>query len=203
MKENSTVSKIENLTDEELVHLSLENKEYFYYLIKRYEKKLQRYINRISDITISESEDILQDIFIKTYFNLNGFNQKLKFSSWIYRIAHNQIINYYHKNKSRLQKPHVYLSNIDISNLSHSIKNENHPYQDFVTREKVEKIRELLEKLPRKYREVLILRYLEGKKYTEISDILRKSPGTVATLINRAKSKFKKLIKNYWLKGEL
>jgi RNA polymerase sigma-70 factor (ECF subfamily) len=202
MSENSTVSKIEKLTDEELVRLSLGNKKIFYYLIKRYERKLLRYINRISDITQPESEDILQDIFIKVYCNLNGFNQKLKFSSWIYRIAHNEIINFYQKNKSRLQKSHLQLNHSDINNLSHIINDESYPYQALISREKADKIKELLEKLPHKYREVLVLRYLEGKKYTEISDILRKPPGTVAILINRAKSKFKNLTKYYWLKGE-
>lgn len=202
MSENSTIRKIEKLTDEELVQLSLGNKKYFYYLIKRYEKKLLRYINRISDITHPESEDILQDIFIKVYCNLNGFNQKLKFSSWIYRIAHNEIINFYQKNKSRLPKPHLQLNHSDINNLSHIINDESYPYQALISREKADNIRELLTKLPRKYREVLVLRYLEDKKYTEISDILLKPTGTVATLINRAKSKFKKLIKYYWLKDE-
>jgi len=202
MSENSTVRKIEKLTDEELVRLSVGNKNYFYYLIKRYEKKLLRYINRISDITHPESEDILQDIFIKVYCNLNGFNQKLKFSSWIYRIAHNEIINFYKKSKSRLPKSHLQLNHSDINNLSHIINDESYPNQALISREKADNIRELLSKLPRKYREVLVLRYLEDKKYTEISDILRKPPGTVATLINRAKSKFKKLIKHYWLKGK-
>ena len=56
-----------------------------------------------------------------------------------------------------------------------------------------EKIKTLLSKLDRKYREVLILKYLEDKDYTEISNILKKPMGTVATLINRAKNKFKEL----------
>lgn len=202
MLKNLTAGEIEKLTDEQLVRLSVENKENFYHLIKRYERKLLRYINRISDITHPESEDILQDIFIKVYCNLNGFNQKLKFSSWIYRIAHNETINFYHKNKSRLQKPHLQLNHNDIFNISHFIYDVSNPNQATISKEKANKIRELLTKLPRKYREVLVLRYLEDKKYTEISDILRKPPGTVATLINRAKSKFKKLIKHYWLKGE-
>ena len=67
MSENPTDRKYKNLTDEELVRLSVENKENFYYLIKRYEKKLLSYINRITNITQQESEDILQDIFIKVY----------------------------------------------------------------------------------------------------------------------------------------
>lgn len=59
--------------------------------------------------------------------------------------------------------------------------------------EKDERVRKALAELPDKYREILVLRYLEDKSYDEISDILRKPPGTVATQINRAKASFKKI----------
>jgi len=58
-----------------------------------------------------------------------------------------------------------------------------------------------LGKLSIKYREVLVLRYFEDKDYQEISDILRKPPGTVAVLLNRAKAKFKKLAERHHLNG--
>jgi len=57
-----------------------------------------------------------------------------------------------------------------------------------------EKIFSVLEKMDIKYREVLILKFLEGKSYHEMSDILRKSEGTIATLINRAKKEFLKIL---------
>ena len=193
MLENPTYKKYENKSDLELVQLSLENKENFYYLIKRYELKLSRYIRRLTNVSQEESEDILQDIFIKLYRNLNGFNQNLKFSSWIYRIAHNEIINHYHKNKSRSKMFNLNLDNNDIYNLDEFISVTDDIDNQLISHENAEKIREVLSKLPNKYSEVLILRYLEEKKYDEISDILRKPPGTVATLINRAKFKFKKV----------
>ena len=80
------------MPDEQLVQLSLNNQDYFYYLMKRYEIKLLRYIKRLTTVSPEEAKDIIQEIFIKVYRNLNGFNPKLKFSSWIYRIAHNEII---------------------------------------------------------------------------------------------------------------
>jgi len=201
MAENPKDGKFKNLTDEELVQLSIENKENYYYLIKRYEVKLMHYIHRLTNITQQESEDILQDIFIKVYCNLNGFNQKMKFSSWIYRITRNVTINYYHKNKYRLPKFSLTLNSNDVYNLSQSIDGANDPGYGLIVQEKADKIKELLSKLPNKYREVLVLRYLEGKSYEEISDILRKPPGTVATLINRAKSKLNKLAKHSILMG--
>ena len=195
MLENPTHNTYENKSDLELVQLSLENKENFYYLIKRYEHKIFCYISRLTNVSQEESEDILQDIFIKVYRNLNGFNQNFKFSSWIYRIAHNEIINHYHKNKSRLEMVSLNLDNNDVYNLDKSISDTDDVYNYLISKENADKIREVLAKLPNKYREVLILHYLDEKKYDEISDILCKPPGTVATLINRAKSKFKKIAK--------
>jgi len=64
-------------------------------------------------------------------------------------------------------------------------------------------VRKALNKLPAKYRDVLVLRFLEEKSYNEISDILRMPSGTVATLINRAKVKFKKVAQHYHLDSEV
>ena len=197
MIEHTTYNAYDNKSDLELVQLSLENKENFYYLMKRYELRIFHYIRRLTNVSQAEKEDILQDIFIKVYRNLNGFNQNLKFSSWIYRIAHNEIINHYLKNKSRLKMFSINLDNNDVYHLDELVSNTDDIFDHLISHENADKIKEVLEKLPNKYREILILRYLEEKKYDEISDILRKPPGTVATLINRAKSKFKKIAKHH------
>lgn len=197
MTENSIYNKIKELSDVKLLQLSLGNKDYFYYLIKRYEQKLSGYIKRLTNVNKEELEDILQDIFIKVYCNLNGFNQDLKFSSWIYHIAHNEVINHFHKNKSGITMAPFTFDKNDICHLSELIIDTNNPCEDLISQENEDKIVKVLSNLPNKYREVLVLFYFEGKKYDEISDILRKPPGTVATMINRAKSKFIEIAKRY------
>ncbi|MEA2112650.1 MAG: sigma-70 family RNA polymerase sigma factor, partial [Patescibacteria group bacterium] len=92
---------IEKKTDEELVGLVLNNQDYFLFLVRRYEQKLFRYISRISSLNQDDIEDVLQDIFIKVYKNLNNFDTDLKFSSWIYRITHNEVISNYRKYKNK------------------------------------------------------------------------------------------------------
>ena len=201
MVEFPTSLKYENMTDLELVKLSLENKENFYYLLKRYEYKISRYIRRLTNVSQEETEDILQDIFIKVYRNLNGFNQNLRFSSWIYRIAHNEIINHYHKNRSQIKMFSLNLSYDNIYHLDEFISNQNDILNQLITNENSNIIRDALAKLPKKYSEVLILRYFEDKKYNEISDILCKPQGTVATLVHRAKHKFRKIVKHHNLIG--
>jgi len=189
------------MSDEQLVKLSLKDQDSFYYLIRRYEPKILGYIRRTTKISSDDCEDLLQDIFIKVYRNLNQFNQKLKFSSWIYRIAHNEIITLYRKKKTYSAAIDSFTANEDASLLAGFIGETSEIENDFVSRENAMEVRAVLDKLPDKYQEVLILRYLEDKSYNEIGDILRKPAGTVATLINRAKSKFKKIARHHQLEN--
>lgn len=187
------------MPDKQLVQLSLKDQDCFYYLMKRYEIKLLRYIKRLTTVSQEEAEDIIQEVFIKVYRNLNGFNRKLKFSSWIYRIAHNEIINQYRKTKLRLAM--IPLNIEDEANLIGSINDTIEINGAYENLENAEKVRQALAELPDKYREILVLRYLEDKSYDEISDILRKPPGTVATQINRAKASFKKIARRHQLES--
>jgi RNA polymerase sigma-70 factor, ECF subfamily len=177
-------------TDEELVALTLKNQDFFSCLVDRYTDKLTRYIMRISASTREDAEDLLQEIFVKVYRNLNSFDADLKFSSWIYRIAHNQVISQWRKMKSR---PQVIKFEADEDFLKF-IAGEEDLALDTERKFAAAEVRSLLEDLDKKYKEVLVLKFLEGKDYKEISDILEKPLGTVATLINRAKKQFAKII---------
>jgi RNA polymerase sigma-70 factor, ECF subfamily len=174
-------------SDEELVKLVLENQDYFICLMQRYSDKLIRYIIRISGVSQDDAEDILQDIFIKVYKNLNDFNTGLKFSSWIYRIAHNHTISNYRKAKSRGDLNSIDLDDEGVKELAAELSIQKNIDQE-ITKVQVGKI---LNQLDPKYKEVLVLRFLEEKDYNEIADILKKPLGTIATLINRAKKQFK------------
>jgi len=181
-------SDTKTMADKDLVHLALQKPDYFSYIVERYEKKITRYIKRIAGLNNEDTEDLLQDIFIKVYQNLNGFDKFLKFSSWIYRIAHNEIISQWRKNKARPQL----VGGQEIDAFLHNIASEINIEKEIKHHDLKDDIKKVLEKLDIKYREVLILRFLEEKSYEEISDILKKPMGTVATLINRAKRQFKK-----------
>jgi len=173
-------------TDEELVALTLESQENFAYLVERYREKLLRYIRRISAVYLEGAEDILQEIFIKAYTNLRGFDAKLKFSSWIYRIAHNTVISHYRKVKARPQSVSLEDANeLALERLTAEINIE----KDVDTKILREQIEIAFGHIDVKYKEVLYLRFFEEKSYEEISDILKKPKGTVATLLNRAKKK--------------
>lgn len=173
-----------NKTDNELVRLSLDDPEHFLCLIKRYESKLLYYIMRVSKFGRDDAEDVLQDVFIKTYYHLNEFDSDLKFSSWIYRIAHNQTISEIRKKTAR---PFVSLEKEDIDKLE-DVFDITHEIDNSFDRQKIDQALSLLDE---KYREVLVLRFLDEKDYIEIADILKKPISTVGNLILRGKKLFK------------
>ena len=123
-------------------------------------------------------EDLLQEVFIKIYQKLNEYNELLKFSSWAYRIAHNHVVDFFRKIASRPRT-----NSLEEAELAKLLKSETDVAKDIGSKDCLEKIKVCLEKLPMKYKEVLVLRFLEEKSYEEIMDILKKPKGTVATLI--------------------
>jgi RNA polymerase sigma-70 factor, ECF subfamily len=180
------------LSDSQLVTLALKKQDAFEELVNRYESKLFRYVLRFSGLTDQCAEDILQEVFVKIYRNLNDFDPSLKFSSWAYRITRNETINYIRKNKKN-KNLSLQTDDEDTANLIDFLKSEDDIPEEIAKKELSAEVHEVLSRLPEKYKEVLVLRYLEELDYSEISDILKKPMGTVATLLNRAKSQFKTL----------
>ena len=91
--------ELSKLSDEEVVEITrTKNKETYAEIIKRYQKKLMRYATYLLNDD-DKAADVVQESFIKAYENLNSFNSNKKFSSWIYRIVHNQAINLINKHK--------------------------------------------------------------------------------------------------------
>ena len=180
--------------DRLLVKNSLANSENFKLLISEYKGKFAQYIRRRASVSKEDIEDLLQDIFIKIYLNLHGFDQSLKFSSWAYRIAHNEIISWYRKKKIR---PQINFEDYEEENLVNYFKEDTDLEKSF-DREVIKKhIKEAIEKLDERYREIIILRFLQEKEYEEISDILQIPLGTVSTLIYRGKKELQKKLEQY------
>ena len=170
------------LSDEKIVELvRKKDKELYIHIIKRYQDKLMRYASYLTGEE-HNAADIVQESFIKAYVNLNGFNTKKKFASWIYRIVHNEAINLINKQKKQvsLYDDYDFDSGIDIED-------------EFIKKELRNRTHNCLNQMLVIYREPLSLYYLEEKSYEEISDILRIPVGTVGTRINRAKVLMKKI----------
>lgn len=177
-------------TDQELVLLALSDRHAFRAIFERYEGPLKRYITRLGCSDEHDANVVLQEVFIKCYLNLNDYDQDLKFSSWIYRIAHNETISFFRKKKVR---PAPLMTEEDLK-LFEEIADESNLFEDISQKFNASLVRELLQQINNKYREPLMLRFFEEKSYPEISDILQIPEGTVATYISRGRKELKGLL---------
>lgn len=180
-------------SDEELVKLTLQDKSHFGVIVDRYQAKLTRYIARLGVRNYEDQLDVLQEIFLKAYRNLNSFDEAFKFSSWIYRIAHNEAISWYRKKNVRPEGHLVAESDEIISFLS---TKEDAPDVMFDKQVNAKAVNEALLTIDEKYREVIILRFFEHKEYDEISDILKIPIGSVGTLLHRGKKQLASALNN-------
>ncbi len=177
------------LTDEELAHKVQEGESAaFGTIMERYAARLtrygRRYLAREEDI-----EDVIQDVFLKTYQNMQSYNPAYRFSPWIYRIAHNAFVNVLRKHKHRTFE----FVDFDtfVSPLSFS-----QPQEVEAETAKLEKIiDEHLSELAPKYREIIILHYFEELSYDEIAEVLHIPIGTVGVRLRRARLALKETLK--------
>jgi RNA polymerase sigma-70 factor (ECF subfamily) len=169
-------------SDAELIELAKIDPEHFGLLMERYQIPLFHYIRRITQLPKEDIEDLLQEVFIKIYQKLNEYNEILKFSSWAYRITHNHIIDYFRKTNARPKT-----NSLEVSEIAKLLKSGTDMEKELTTKDCLENIKECLEDIPLKYKEILVLRFIEEKSYEEIMDILKKPKGTVATMIARGR----------------
>src|SRR3989338_1044970 len=144
-----------SLTDEEIAaRVQHGDTEEFALLVERYEAKMLRYARRFL-FGCEEAEDLVQDVFLKAYANIQGFNIRRRFSSWLYRIAHNQFLNAIKKRR------HTPLLFFDPDTLfPHPISNDRAD-RDLEARELREVLDRCLGELDPRYREPLVLYFFE------------------------------------------
>lgn len=173
------------VSDEKLALFMQENAGAgFEEVMDRYQNKLNRYVGGLVRDE-NQAEDIVQETFIAVYKNINSFDVNKKFSSWIYRIAHNKAIN-------EIRKSRIFIG-LDKAK---EVVDENHDSQKIEKEIDKADARKLIEKslnkLSIKYREVIILRFFEDRSYEEISDILRIPKNTVGVRIKRGLEELKR-----------
>lgn len=176
------------MTDAELVRRALLDPDAYAPIVERYEKMLLRFVRTLSRLSREDAEDLTQRIFLKAYEHLNDFDRDLKLSTWLLRIARNEVIDFWRRQKARPQASELNENFLDPA-LSESAFAEA-----FDQKLRSEQIGKLLTLLRPDYREVLYLYFFEDKSYDEIADVIRRPPGTVAALISRAKKAFAELV---------
>ncbi len=161
----------------------------FRLLMERYEDKMLRYARRFL-FGYEDAEDQVQEVFLKAYANIHSFDPARKFSSWLYRIAHNEFINAI---KKRGREP---ISFFDPDTLLPRPIAKERPDIEADVGETRELLKRGLASLTPKYREPLILFYEEELDYREIADILRIPVSTVGVRLNRGRAVLKKALQD-------
>src|SRR5665811_1565291 len=94
-------------SDWELVELSKRDLHFFKYIVERYENRIFCYLKRLSFYSPEDVEDMTQEVFIKVYSSLNSFSPSDKFSSLIYRVAHNHLVDCIRKSSCRVGQSYL------------------------------------------------------------------------------------------------
>jgi RNA polymerase sigma-70 factor (ECF subfamily) len=177
--------------DKELVERTIKGeKEAFEMIIQKYQQPLLNYIGR----TVGERElalDFTQEVFIKTYSSLHSYKPQYKFSTWLFKIASNFIIDYWRKKKIDAfsldqQEQDSDLPPLQVSDKKPSIVKK---FEIFELRERIE---QALEKIPAPLREVFVWRHINEFSYEEMAEIKGLPVGTIKNRVFQARELIRK-----------
>jgi RNA polymerase sigma factor (sigma-70 family) len=156
-------------------------------LMKRYKKAVYFMILKmIRDA--DDAEDLTMEAFAKAFKNLHKFKKDYTFSTWLFRIATNNTIDFIRKKKLKTMSLNTTMSddsgnavNIDVED------DDNNPQDEFIRSQRIEMVRIFVDKLPAKYRKLVQLRYFDELSYEEIAQELEKPLGTVKAQLHRSR----------------
>ncbi len=178
------------MTDDEQAEIrrSLQgDPEAFESLVRRYQRMIYALTFRMTG-SATDAEDLTQDVFIRAHHELAGFRAEAKFSSWLYRIAVNQCLNW-RKRIARREQLHQ----------DWHAEQANHPsFSGALT----QRVQEALQQLPSKQRAAIILTTYDGLNHAEAARVLGCSETTVSWRIFSARAKLKRLLKNLKTGGD-
>jgi RNA polymerase sigma-70 factor (ECF subfamily) len=172
-----------NISDECLIQQVVKgNQQAFDTLYHRYVKAVY---NRVRYVTPEmDVEDVTQEVFIAMLRSLPSFRGEAKFTTWLRTLTNNKVAEYYRKRSRKKDGMQVDLEQAEWSN-DHN--NDNSP-EDRVT------VRHALSRIPKPYREVILLRYVEEMSFNEIADYLNKNVEATKSLHRRAISALKEVL---------
>jgi len=181
------IPNTQQLSDEELAgKVQNGNLEAFDMLINRYHQKIIRYGNKFL-LQPRDIEDVTQEIFLKAYRYIKTYDTQRKFSPWVYRIAHNEFINLGKKRKS---EP---LDFFDFDTFFPHPATPETAEKELDDQQTKAMMNSCLDQLSGKYREPLVLYYMEGLDYKDISEVLHIPVAAVGVRLNQGKKKLREV----------
>lgn len=182
----------QKLTDQELVEQTLAGNTICYEtLFDRYRHPLYAAIvSRCGDE--QDAGDIIQETYVKAYFNLPRYNADYTFGQWVYTIARNLFIDYARRKRSAGST--VSIDGNTTGEMINPACDMPNPEERIISRQRSSLLDNLLEELPAHYRTVIQLRFIKEYSYEEIAEQLGMPIGTVKTQIHRARERLCRLI---------
>ncbi|MDR1195050.1 MAG: sigma-70 family RNA polymerase sigma factor [Endomicrobium sp.] len=169
--------------------------------LEAFEALIIKYKNKVYSIAFSftanhsESDDIAQNVFFKVYLNLNSFEEKSAFSTWLYRITVNECYNGLKKRKNNILSLDFEINDGETSSVKSMIEDKNGNIEDSMLSQEIQlQVRKAVLKLPDKYRMIITLRDIEELSYEEIAQVMKISNDKVKVWLFRARSKLKNIL---------
>ena len=189
-----TVPQSQNLKDSELIALVKGGDNLaFEILMQKYIKKIYNLAYKMTE-NREDTNDLVQETFLKAYSSLKSFREQSSLSTWLFRITHNLCIDYL-RVRDKKKTVALYTSGVEGEEIEICIVDTSPtPEQALDRKEKIREIKNAMSQLMPENREILVLRDVNGLSYEEISDILDISLGTVKSRINRSREKMKKIL---------
>jgi RNA polymerase sigma factor (sigma-70 family) len=184
------------LEDSKLIAAALKGDDSAYKkLMKKYHDAIYNFIYRMVHDK-HQVEDLTQEAFIKAFSSLASFNDEYAFSTWLYKIATNNSIDYIRKRKLQTYSIDKPIEAVD-SDYSFELPDEDaETDQDLISDQRAKLLNQAINRLPEKYRKVIHLRHVEEQSYEEIAVALRLPIGTVKAHIFRAREMLYKSLRN-------
>ena len=157
-------------------------------IIKKYQERLYWHIRRMV-VDHDDTNDVLQNVFIRVWNGLENFKEESQLYTWLYRIATNESLTFIESQKKRAA---VSLSDVETG-LSNKIKADRH----FDPNRLEWKLQLAIQQLPEKQRVVFLLRYYDEMPYEEMSRVLETSEGALKASYHHAVKKIEDFIKNH------
>lgn len=178
-----------------LIELAKTDHRAFGHLFEKYYDQIFNYILRRTG-NLEDARDIAADTFFKALRNIHRFKwRQVPFSAWLYKICMNETASYFRKNSRRSVSLEFLQSQGFNPDSKYNLEEEVIAAQDALQKHEEWLICcRAISKLPKKYEDVITLRYFAGKKIGEIAFIVGKPEGTVKSLLHRGLRKLKKLI---------
>jgi RNA polymerase sigma-70 factor, ECF subfamily len=181
----SPVISLTGLADSDLVASAIAGREdSFEELVRRYQRPISAYVYRMVG-DYDAALDLTQEVFIKVYGSLARYRPEYKFSTWIYKIAHNASIDHLRRFSSREQG-----LTSEFEGEQRELRIESRrptPEQESERAERRAEIEAVVEQLPATYKELIILRHSHDLSYDEIAEVTGLPLGTVKNRLFRAR----------------